>query len=284
MSTYPLPTDHNEAKRLAYQSNTLDQVTWPHIDSIDLTQNATVADIGCGNGMVILHLLENENIGTIWAIDSSMEQLNHARKNVNEWKNKNSNKKCAEVIFAQWDITKEFPPEMTNLMDMIFMRFVLCNINVNYHEQVVSNIKSILKINGKLLCEDAVWDNIYCSACPDIIEQYKTVIYKMQIADGYNRNIGKCLESIFSNANFQINYHNIIDRNITPLELRTMYISLMKIFREQLANNNKYSESEKVNYSMMFDKWDEELIKIDVNDPNICVRTSGTCCVTCTKI
>jgi ubiquinone/menaquinone biosynthesis C-methylase UbiE len=283
ITKYPLPVGAQDNERLKFQSMTLDQVSHPHLDNAGLSSCETVADVGCGNGMMILHFLTKENIKTIYAIDSSQEQLNQTKINVDKWFEENQDKKLRCVVeYVQMDITKEVT-QLQNTMDLVFVRFVFCNINNATYNAALAGIKSIMKPGGKFVCEEPVWDNIMCSVHQDKVEEYKKFMHNEYFKLGIDRNVGKYLDTMLTNATYELNYYEVINRQITPKELVIMYNSIMKIKRNAMALDDTMTEEDKIKLYVMFDTWDAAFNSILENDKDVHVQTSGTGCITATK-
>lgn len=266
--TYALPVGADDDKRLKIQSETLHGVTWPHLDRAGLKNDYVVADIGCGNGDITCYLLTRASI--IYAIDMYDEQLEITKKNVEQYVNDNKIKDCATVYYIKADITnlRESPlcADMTQQMDLVFMRFVLSHIKPDNYHKVFENIAIILKNKGVAVIEDVVWDRIYCSVNTEAIDQYKKYILE-KAAGNFNFNIGKMFNDIVPTELFKIVENEIIDRPITVRQLKSMYYALVDSF-------NKKSPDEWLNnFTSVIDS-------IDENDPNIIVRTSGTALLT----
>jgi len=280
---YQLPVGSKDNERLKFQSDTLKQVSYPHLEQAGLNAEMIVADIGCGNGMMILHFLDI-GVKEIYAIDASKEQLDETAKNVNFWLECNPDK-TANVVYVQIDITKDIDPNLKDKIDLAFIRFVMNNIRIQDHHNALNNIKSLLKPGGKCVCEESVWDNIFCSSCPEEVEEYKKYLYDdaFKGGDGIDRNVGKYLPKLFTESNYDIDYYQILNRHVTPLELKTMYNSIIKIVKNKLVIDENKSEEEKKKIFAMFDKWDIAFNTIPENDNNVKVQTSGTGCITASK-
>lgn len=220
----------------------------------------------------------------IYAIDASKEQLDETAKNVNLWLECNPDK-TANVIYVQMDITKVIDQNLKDKMDLVFIRFVMNNIRIQDHHNSFNNIKSLIKPGGKCVCEETVWDNIMCSFCPVEVEEYKKYLHDdaFKAGNGIDRNVGKYLPKLFTETNYDIDYYQIFNRQVTPQELKIMYNSIIKIARGRLVADLSKSDEEKDKISKMFDKWDVAFNAIPENDDNVKVQTSGTGCITATK-
>lgn len=294
--SYQLPTGAADSKRLEFQSQTLEKLTRSHImqtglfDKTDKLDKIVVADIGCGIGSVTIDFLNLNNlegiegrIDTIYAFDNSSDALTETQKNVEQWFNNNKDKVHAKVEYILIDIREKIDLLFENLADLIFMRFVLNNISISTHNTAILNMKKILKPNGQIVCEESVWNNIMCSHQSSVVEEYKSTLLSERIKLGIDLNVGKYLDSLFTEAGLSIKSYEIIDRNITPQQLITMYNSLMTINYNKLNEDLTKTEEEKEEIRKMYQRWDNAFNTIPKDDPSVHVQTSGTGCIIATK-
>lgn len=293
--TYQLPVGFADRDRLNFQSQTLERLTRAHIMSTGLFDNnnskpLVIADFGCGIGSVTLEFLKLNNeenikgkVSTIYAIDNGTAALTETRKNVDAWCEQNPNKIHPHVEYILLDIREDINI-LLNSFDLIFVRFVLNNIATNTHKTALTNIKNMLKPGGQFVCEETIWENIMCSHESAIVNEYKNTMYNDRMKSNIDLNVGKYLVSLVINAGLIIESHEIINRSITPLQLRNMYDGLMTINYATLANDETKTIQEKEAVAAMFHRWDVAFHSIPENDPSVIVQTSGTSCVIATKM
>jgi len=294
--SYQLPTGAADSERLKFQSQTLEKLTRSHIiesglfDKSDKMEKIIVADIGCGIGSVTIEFLNLNNlegiegrIDKIYAFDNSSDALEETKKNVDQWYNDNKHKVHAKVHYVLIDIREKVHAIVENLADIIFMRFVLNNISIHTHGKAIQNMKKMVKPNGQIICEETVWDNIMCSHQSHIVEEYKITLLNERLNLGIDLNVGKYLNSLFINEGLNIKSFKIIDRDISPSQLVTMYKSLMEINYKKLNEDNTKTLEEKEEIINMYHRWDNAFNSIPIDDPNVRVQTSGTSCIIATK-
>ena len=123
-STYALPVSLEDNQRFDSTSLTLDQISWTHLKKAGIVSNVTsdllpltVADIGCGNGLITLYLLDK--VDKIYAIDYLQTQLDETKKRVEQWIINNSGKPKANVEYICLDITKKITI-LQESIDLVF--------------------------------------------------------------------------------------------------------------------------------------------------------------------
>lgn len=188
---YHLPVGKNngEDDGLDIQNKIIYNMTAEHIASIKLKPDSVVADIGCGNGTVV-NILTNY-VSTIYAIDSSTEQLEKTRININR-----DNITDVNIMYVNLDIRK-YNRTLDNMFDMIFVRMVMIYVESNKIDNVVSNLISMLKPGGYIVCEEPIWNNIRCSYCPEVFSTYFSEIIERKKIVGLDYNMGLRLGKIF---------------------------------------------------------------------------------------
>ena len=136
--------------RLSFQNKTLEQVSYKHIMDSGVNSESVVANIGCGNGDIVCFLLDK--VRKIYAIDASEEQLDLTKTKVDAIINSNSGK-LADVEYIRVDIRNN-NNLLLGKLDMVFMRFVLIHNEINQHQNIISNIKQMLKPGGIIVNEE----------------------------------------------------------------------------------------------------------------------------------
>lgn len=280
MSNYKLPVGQEDDERLKYQSKTLEKITHTHLADAGLNMNSIVADIGCGNGDIVCYLLTRCH--TIYAIDQSQQQLDMTRVNVEKYKVDNNlcHQKTANVIYIQYDLctsaqNNDSMMDILGSVDIVFMRFVLMHIKSNEYLNVFQNIHHILKIGGKFLNEEAVFNNIYCNKLEYLVNEYKNYMIERAIKNNQDYNIGQHIIDVVPDNLFDTICHHVIDRPITTLELKTMFNNVLSILKKT---------TESISDLKKFESWESQVNTLDVDDPTIFVKTSGTGILTCEKI
>lgn len=266
--TYAIPISSLDNISFNSISRTLDDISISHLEKAGLQPNFIVADIGCGDGTIVIKLLTR--VKKIYAIDISQKKLDETKENVDMWINNNPNIRLASVEYLCIDITKEIHV-LKNMVDIVFVRFVFNNINVNEHNIIVNNLKEILAPQGKLLCEEPVWDNLFCLKYQNIINKFKKFLHEQNKMHHLERNTGLLLPMMFLGNGYKVKFYEVVDRNITSLEFKAMYHFLMKIIMDEMSNE------EVVRWQESFEEWNTV---IDSMDGDIVIQTAGTGCIT----
>jgi ubiquinone/menaquinone biosynthesis C-methylase UbiE len=274
-STYALPVSLQDNERFRSTTVNLNQISWSHLEVVTLKSDFVVADIGCGDGEIVIYLLDK--VYKIYAIDLSQEKLDKVKENVETWILNNLDKKVATVEYLCLDVTKNtIIPH--NSLDLVFMRYVFNNINTSMHDTILSNIHKILKPEGKLVCEEPIWKTLHCSQNQDIIIEFKTFLCDQNKKRNLDRNTGiSVLNKILNSNKYSLNYYNIINRHITVKEFKAMYHFLISIIKTEI--NNERCE----NYNALFESWTSVIDSLP-EDESVKIQTSGTACITAIKI
>jgi SAM-dependent methyltransferase len=194
MNTYILPVGDADDERLNLEGKLLAKPTHKHLKT-SIGSGTKIADIGCGNGKVIIEELL-EVVDTIYAIDISPEQLEVTKRKVEAVIASNPNKKYATVHYIEADITKDLIlPEQ---VDVIFMRFVLAHIHTSMYDIVADNLHKNIRVGGVVLSEEP----ITVSNDPEIkelINPLYSFINERFAAVGCDANLGSKLREFYKN-------------------------------------------------------------------------------------
>lgn len=274
-STYAFPVSSQDNERFGSTTVNLNCISWSHLRETVLDVHFVVADIGCGDGEIIIYLLDK--VYKIYAIDLSQEKLGKVKENVHTWILNNPNKRVATLEYLCIDITKDTTIPHDSL-DLVFMRFVFNNINITMHDIILSNIHKILKPGGKLVCEEPIWKTLHCSQNQDIINEFKTFLCDQNKKRDLDRNTGiSVLNKVLDSNKYSLDYYNIINRHITVNEFKAMYHFLISIIGTEINNE------ECQNYDVLFKTWTSVIDSLP-EDESIKIQTSGTACITAIKI
>lgn len=191
---YALATGASAASRLTTQDKLLRTRSYHHLNQAGLSEGKTVWDIGCGNGMMTVYIAKAVGPkGHIYAMDASQEQLNIAKKNVEEAGLHN-------VTFIHGDIQSDKQHLIMHSADIVYARMLL--MHLPDPEKAIANIKLILKKNGILASQETIMSSGYCS--------YHTEEYKKQVEAmvslgehlGVDYDIGNKLKNLYKSSGF----------------------------------------------------------------------------------
>ncbi|WP_227979783.1 class I SAM-dependent methyltransferase [Nocardia spumae] len=139
--TYSMAVGDRDAARLALLDQHYNPSSRAFLESVGLTAGATVADIGCGHGTMTAWLAERVGPdGLVYAIDSSVEQLDIARRMVGE---------LPQVQYIHARI--EDAPLEVGAVDWVYSRFLL--MHVADPAAAIGAMERMLDDDGALLLE-----------------------------------------------------------------------------------------------------------------------------------
>lgn len=116
--TYSMAVGDRDAARLALLDQHYNPSSRAFVESVGLPAGATVADIGCGHGSMTAWLAERVGPdGLVYAVDSSTEQLEIARRRVGE---------LPQVRYVHAEI--EDAPLDPGSVDWVYSRFLLMHV------------------------------------------------------------------------------------------------------------------------------------------------------------
>lgn len=194
MNTYILPVGDADDERLDLEGKLLAKPSHKHLKTT-IGPGTKIADIGCGNGKVIIEELL-EIVDTIYAVDVSPEQLALTKQKVDAAIASNPHKKYARVHYIEADITKDLIlPEQ---VDVIFMRFVLAHIHTSMYDVVVDNLVKNIRVGGVVLSEEPMTVS-NDKQIKKLIDPLYTFINQRFAAVGCDANIGSKLRGFYKN-------------------------------------------------------------------------------------
>ncbi|RUR85112.1 methyltransferase domain-containing protein [Chlorogloeopsis fritschii PCC 9212] len=140
----------------AYRLEILNRIHMPHTEfllgRVGLRQGMQVADIGCGTGNVSNWLAQQVgSSGLVLSVDSSSAQLQQAQRNAEALTLNN-------IKFVEASAYKTGLPY--NSFDLVYCRFLL--MHLTRPADAVDEMRSLLKPNGVLVCEEADFSCVFC--------------------------------------------------------------------------------------------------------------------------
>lgn len=232
----PLPFNKYDVNRLKKQSQELERITLPHILP-NLKPTMTVADVGCGNGDMVLYLLDK--VTTIYAIDQDQGLLDVTKANVEEFMEKQG-LKFANVIYILWNVTE---PDLNNCinvksLDLIFVRLLLVNVNVDFHNAIITNLTQKLKIGGKLLLEESFIDNICIPGYEHLTNEYKDFLNNIYKPMNCDLNTGTKLTNLLvTRDDYVINYFDTDKSTVDVDKVKEIYDNFITIMKLKFADD-----------------------------------------------
>lgn len=111
----------------------------------------TLLDLGCGDGSFTTQALLNTQIAEYTGIDVSVPAIEDAKKNL-------AVTGCQGnfIIGDCWQLTNELAQNEPNKFDVVFTSFALHHLQVEGKEDVIKNIKNLLKSGGIFILIDVV--------------------------------------------------------------------------------------------------------------------------------
>ncbi|MDM9382386.1 methyltransferase domain-containing protein [Chlorogloeopsis sp. ULAP01] len=140
----------------AYRLEILNRIHMLHTEfllgRVGLRQGMQVADIGCGTGNVSNWFARQVgSSGLVFGVDSSSAQLQQARRNAEALGLNN-------IKLFEASAYKTGLPN--NSFDLVYCRFLL--MHLNRPADAVNEMRSLLKPNGVLVCEEADFSCVFC--------------------------------------------------------------------------------------------------------------------------
>ncbi|MEV5651259.1 methyltransferase domain-containing protein [Nocardia sp. NPDC052254] len=139
--TYSMAVGDRDAARLALLDQHYNPSSRAFVESVGLAPGATVADIGCGHGTMTAWLADRVGPdGLVYAIDSSVEQLEIARRLIGD---------LPQVRYVHASI--EDAPLAAGSVDWVYSRFLL--MHVADPVAALATMERMLADDGALLLE-----------------------------------------------------------------------------------------------------------------------------------
>jgi SAM-dependent methyltransferase len=141
---------------------------------------ASVLDLGCGNGNLAAELLQRGHRGAYLGVDSSRELLEEARKTV-----QSPMSNAQELVFMQGDLTGEFaklPRLVEERFDWIFLLAALHHIpRRKLRLQLLQQVRGLLAPNGRFILSN--WQFLNSPKLRTRIQAWETIGLNASLID-----------------------------------------------------------------------------------------------------
>jgi SAM-dependent methyltransferase len=190
--TYALQVGSNDGERLALLGQFYDPNSSAFLESAGVTEGDSIVDMGCGHGGVTDRMARRVgDTGTVYAVDSSADQLQIARSALTHHRN-------ITII----DGALEDDPLRGRRVDWVYSRFLL--MHVRDLRRALAAMADMLTDHGALLLEIAdVGTARFSPADPDS-ELWRPWWYALGHARGLSFNVADTIEDALDTAGFTI--------------------------------------------------------------------------------
>ncbi len=246
---YALGHDQAAADRLEYQNILLRQRTELHITRAGLTEGMHVLEIGCGTGVVSLHMAKivGDN-GSVTALDLSQEMLVTVKASAEKQGLLNIKTECANIT----EIALE-----PNTFDFIYCRCVLMHIQEPLC--VLKKILSALKPGGVFACQEPVLTSHFLRKRPGFFDEMNSVFRNISNDRNVNYDIGSCLVGLFEQAGFSGIQQSFSQDIISINTMKPLLIKGLNDFKPAALEANLATEDE-------FNFFQEQINKLPEGD------------------
>lgn len=226
MTQYILNVDAKGKNRLALMGGFLNPQSKDFLNRVGIKPGMKVLEVGCGTGEMTSWLAQQVGKnGLVVALDSSEEQLQHAKQRLVE-------EQLNQVEFVCHDVHSFDRGER---YDLIYSRFVL--IHMLKPQDTLKVFQGLLNRGGLVICEELVIDDVFTYPETDlwhrVVQAYKTLSEK----NGVDPNYGKRLYSDMMDAGFQIDEKAFTQAIMSPKDLieylHAAYVELKDSFLSQ---------------------------------------------------
>ncbi len=160
------------------------------LTGLGLHGSCCVADIGCGTGQMALWMSQQvTETGTVWALDSSQDQLCVAQESAKTAGLRN-------VSFRQASAYKTGLPQ--NSFDFVYSRFLMCHLT--QPGEALAEMLALLKVGGVLVCEDYEMSAVGSIPRTHAYSRLAEISARVDVNHGVDSDIGPKLPSLFVQA------------------------------------------------------------------------------------
>ncbi|MCE7531663.1 class I SAM-dependent methyltransferase [Acinetobacter nosocomialis] len=224
--TYVLNVGNEDRERLNLSDQTYGHATREFLKKLSLNENIKILDVGCGSGNMThwFSKLVGKN-GSVTAVDADIEQVNLTNKIIKD--NNLSNVKVYHKSAYDLDIFED-------QFDIVFCRFLL--IHLDNPLIALKNMKSCLKKNGLLICQEPTTSTHLCMPYFKEFDEANKLTIELGKQKKVNYDIGLELYELFSTLNLD-NIHLSFDQPIVSKDnVKIFYMSFNQI-KDQILEN-----------------------------------------------
>lgn len=182
--------DDEEQRRLDIVSELTYEINKKFL-KIENRDDFNVLDIGCGTGYTVWRFAKDYPLAKFVGLDISDKHLNYAKKRCDEFDN------CS---FIKANILEE---DIGGRYDLVFLKYVMIHFQNKNHKEVLSNIRKILKDNGRVSIFDNCWASLNIFPESDYFKEYVKDVRKFSIESGRNYDIGAKLGYLLHKTGFK---------------------------------------------------------------------------------
>ena len=198
-----MATGEAAARRLRLIDSIFGPSTHELLMSAGLGAGWSVADIGCGVGLVSFWMAKRVgSTGSVAAVDASAAQIETAAKYAKQ-------RGLANVVFHTANAYDTGLPRES--LDLVYSRFLMCH--VPQPARAIREMRSLLKAGGVLVCEDYDQKSVTSEPPSRCYTRLNEISSGMDAAFGVDSNIGSKLPRLFQEAGFadpQVSLQHII--------------------------------------------------------------------------
>jgi len=190
---YILATGDRAVDRLKLLDEIFGPSTREWLLSAGLREGMTVADIGCGTGLVALWIAAQVGpSGSVVAVDTSAEQLGIAEQNAT----------AAGLKHLSFHRATAYETTLNRTdFDLVYSRFLTCHLTEP--EKALVEMRALLKPGGVLVCEDHDDGGIFSQPQTPAYKRLVEISQAVNRAHGLDSCIGLKLPRLLLQAGFQ---------------------------------------------------------------------------------
>jgi len=184
---YVLVTGEAGAARLRLLHEVYGASTEALLAEVGLGPGMRAVDIGCGTGTVARWMAARVGpTGSVFGVDVSSAQLEVARREAQRLG-------LSHVQFVHADAYATGLPHES--FDLVYCRFLLCHLA--QPERALSEMISLLKPNGALVCDDVDIASIFADPPSPVVERMRDLMRAVGVARGVDYCLGIRLHRLF---------------------------------------------------------------------------------------
>jgi len=248
--TYVLKTGASGAARLDFQNKFLHPKSAEHLARAGIRAGQVVLDIGCGNGSMTKYLAQIVgDTGRVYAIDRSQEQLELARRAIEDAGYKN-------VIFIQQDALKD-TIKVSEPADLVFCRLLL--MHVVQPDTLIQHMAKPLKDSGILVLEEPALTSTKAEGPSKALELYMHYVMALGKRLGLDFDMGQHLKTLVEKHNFHDVAETQWQPELQPETGRNFLILSFKEWGPKAVDLGIMSDTERDELGALLETFDEKL-------------------------